>query len=78
MPLDQFVAMAQSMAFNVTDFPRLLQLIHTNEDVKIIFATIGFRRLLSSEKNPPIQAVIDSNLVPRFIHFLSRADLPKL
>lgn len=66
LPLDQFITMAQSMAFNVspaplpnsfvqqTDFSRLLQLIQTTEDVNIVFATIGFRRLLSSEKNPPI------------------------
>ncbi len=39
-------------------------------DLKIVFATIGFRRLLSQEKNPPIQQVIDSNLVPRLLGLL--------
>ncbi len=43
-----------------------------------VFATIGFRRLLSFEKNPPIQAVIDMNLVPKFLSFLKRFDQPKL
>jgi hypothetical protein len=47
-------------------------------DLKIVFATIGFRRLLSQEKNPPIQQVIDSNLVPRLLGLLQRSDYPKL
>jgi len=43
-----------------------------------VLATIGFRRLLSSEKNPPIQMVIDMNLVPKFLSFLKKFDAPKL
>jgi importin subunit alpha-1 len=42
------------------------------------FATIGFRRLLSFEDAPPIQSVIDANLIPRFLSFLTRSDVPKL
>jgi importin subunit alpha-1 len=40
--------------------------------------TTQFRRLLSIEKNPPIQQVIDANVVPRFVEFLSRDDSPAL
>ena len=40
--------------------------------------TTQFRRLLSLEKNPPIQQVIDSGVVPRFVEFLSRDDIPPL
>lgn len=53
-------------------------MVQQSNDVNQIFAAVGFRRLLSYEKNPPIQAVIDANLVPRFINFLSRIDFPKL
>lgn len=40
--------------------------------------TTQFRRLLSIERNPPIQEVIDSGVVPRFIDFLKRDDNPAL
>jgi hypothetical protein len=40
--------------------------------------TTQFRRLLSIEKNPPIQQVIESGVVPRFVEFLQRDDNPAL
>jgi len=52
--------------------------LKTNIDINMVFAAVGFRRLLSFERNPPIQQFIDANLVPKFIACLSRDDLPKL
>jgi HEAT repeat protein len=40
--------------------------------------TTQFRRLLSIEKNPPIQQVIESGVIPRFVEFLQRDDNPAL
>ena len=45
----------------------LCQLIYNNELQYKLFACIGLRKLLSIENTPPIQAVIDANLIPIFI-----------
>ncbi|KAF2304748.1 hypothetical protein GH714_037816 [Hevea brasiliensis] len=41
-------------------------------------ATTLFRKLLSIERNPPINEVVQSGVVPRFIEFLARDDFPQL
>lgn len=41
-------------------------------------ATQQFRRLLSIERSPPIQQVIDCGVVPYFVEFLGRDDNPPL
>jgi len=58
--------------------PKLVQMINSEIDEEKIRATIGFRKLLSLDNSPPIQAVIDANLVPKFIEFLYRDDESRL
>jgi HEAT repeat protein len=41
-------------------------------------ATSQFRKLLSIERSPPINEVVQSGVVPRFVEFLGRDDFPQL
>ncbi|KAM1171503.1 hypothetical protein ACFX2G_022215 [Malus domestica] len=41
-------------------------------------STTQFRKLLSIERSPPIEEVIQSGVVPRFVAFLIREDFPQL
>jgi importin subunit alpha-2 len=41
-------------------------------------ATRGLRELLSKERKPPIQEVVDANVVPHLVSFMQASDRPTL
>lgn len=58
--------------------PNLVQGVHSAEPQVHLEATTQFRKLLSIERNPPIQMVIDAGVVPRLVHFLQKDEAPAL
>lgn len=60
------------------NLPQMIQGVMGADPTVQTECTTQFRRLLSIEKNPPIQQVIESGVVPRFVEFLGRDDNPAL
>lgn len=60
-------AMTQS---KLEQLPTMVEGVMGNDPAVQTECTTQFRRLLSIEKNPPIQNVIDAGVVPRFVEFL--------
>ena len=65
-------------ASKLEQLPAMVQGVMGNDPAVQTECTTQFRRLLSIEKNPPIQQVIDAGVVPRFVEFLQRDDNPAL
>lgn len=62
----------------VSDIGRLFPLLTSPDPTAQHNATVAFRKMLSIEKNPPIEEVIASGAVPIFISFLRRTENPAL
>ncbi|KAK1291387.1 Importin subunit alpha-1 [Acorus calamus] len=58
--------------------PVMVQGVFSDNPLSQLEATTQFRKLLSIERSPPIEEVINAGVVPRFVEFLSRDDLPQL
>ncbi|KAJ8601091.1 hypothetical protein CTAYLR_007831 [Chrysophaeum taylorii] len=58
--------------------PHLVSGVHSADPAVHLEATTQFRKLLSIERNPPIQMVIDAGVVPRLVQFLQKDESPAL
>ncbi|KAI3696640.1 hypothetical protein L6452_29080 [Arctium lappa] len=58
--------------------PSMVAGVYSNDNNMQLEATTQFRKLLSIERSPPIEEVIQSGVVPRFVEFLMREDFPQL
>ncbi|XP_074590132.1 importin subunit alpha-1b-like [Curcuma longa] len=60
------------------NLPALVAGAHSDDTSMQLEAVTHFRKLLSIERSPPIEEVIQSGVVPRFVEFLTREDYPQL
>ncbi|KAK9281100.1 hypothetical protein L1049_003993 [Liquidambar formosana] len=58
--------------------PTMVSSVWSDDGSLQLEATTHFRKLLSIERSPPINEVIQSGVVPRFVEFLARDDYPQL
>ncbi|XP_074290853.1 importin subunit alpha-2-like [Silene latifolia] len=58
--------------------PNLVAGVYSDNNQMQLEATMQFRKLLSIERSPPIEEVIQAGVVPRFVEFLQREDFPQL
>ncbi|KAG8389539.1 hypothetical protein BUALT_Bualt02G0239800 [Buddleja alternifolia] len=58
--------------------PSMVAGIWSSDGALQLELTTQFRKLLSIERNPPIEEVIQSGVVPCFVEFLARDDYPQL
>ncbi|KAK4783315.1 hypothetical protein SAY86_007689 [Trapa natans] len=72
------VAHTTNMEKKIESLPQMIAGVWSDNHPLQLEATTQFRKLLSIERSPPIEEVIQSGVVPRFVEFLMREDFPQL
>ena len=78
MDIMEFFAILNKTEFHVQHFIDLIKLIYEKDDHKILFGIVGLRKLLSLIDKPPIQNVVDANLIPVLLTLASTSKVPRL
>ncbi|MQL89349.1 hypothetical protein Taro_021914 [Colocasia esculenta] len=69
---------ASAVEKKLESLPAMVAGVYSDDSNLQLDATTQFRKLLSIERSPPIEEVIQSGVVPRFVEFLTRDDFPQL
>ncbi|XP_030958094.1 importin subunit alpha-1a-like [Quercus lobata] len=73
-----FQSSAAGLEKKLEHLPSMVAGVWSDDSNLQLEATTQFRKLLSIERSPPIEEVIQSGVVPRFVEFLMREDYPQL
>eukprot|EP00823_Brevimastigomonas_motovehiculus_P009044 TRINITY_DN8717_c0_g1_i1.p1 TRINITY_DN8717_c0_g1~~TRINITY_DN8717_c0_g1_i1.p1 ORF type:complete len:562 (+),score=121.42 TRINITY_DN8717_c0_g1_i1:179-1687(+) len=68
----------QTSQERLKQLPQLKEAIFSNDLNRQMGAVMAFRKLLSIERSPPIQEVIDAGVVPKLVEFLKMSAYPQL
>lgn len=60
-----------AVAQQLENLPQMMNGVFSENPNEQLAATSAFRKLLSKERNPPIDQVIACGVIPRFIEFLT-------
>ncbi|GMY21941.1 importin subunit alpha-4-like isoform X1 [Fagus crenata] len=80
-PMQQLLDASQNAAAlekRLESIPVMVQGVWSDDPTAQLESTTQFRKILSIERSPPIDEVIKAGVVPRFVEFLGRLDLPQL
>ncbi|KAL8137137.1 hypothetical protein V2J09_003138 [Rumex salicifolius] len=69
---------ASSQEKKIESIPSLVASVLSDDPAAQLEATTQFRKLLSIERNPPIEEVVQSGIVPRLVEFLAQDNLAQL
>ncbi|KAL6053342.1 Inositol monophosphatase 2 [Balamuthia mandrillaris] len=67
-----------SIAQKLESLPKMVAGVNSDDPLQQLEFTTQFRKLLSIERNPPIEEVIAAGVVTRFVQFLTYHDNPQL
>ncbi|MBA0796242.1 hypothetical protein Gohar_007026 [Gossypium harknessii] len=74
----QLLSSAAGSQKKLESLPAMVAGVWSDDRNMQLEATTQFRKLLSIERSPPINEVVQSGVIPRFVEFLARDDFPQL
>jgi len=76
--MEEYIQKCARIVYSLKDLPALLKAVNSSDVKQQYYGVIGIRRIVSKDENPPIQEIIDANVIPRIIGFTERYEESQL